>query len=85
MVGDTPMANVYMLGGGVYVDENPFIMLASIATYIGGTGMFHQPPSFPTVPQCISATYNPRNVGTVGGERNLAWPVSAFRIPTPRL
>ena len=78
------MANVYMFGGGDFVDRNPFTMPASVTTYIGGTRMFHQPASFPTIPQSIPATSNPGNVGTVGGERELAQLVSAFRIQTSR-
>ena len=46
--------------------------------------MFHQSASYPTVPESIPAMSNPRNVGTVGGDKELAQPVSAFRIPTPR-
>ena len=83
MVGGVAMANVYRLGGGDFVDRNPFTMPANVATYIGGIGMYRQVASYPTVPESIPATSNPVNVGTVGGERELARPVSAFRIPTP--
>ena len=83
MVGGAAMANVYRLGGGDFADRNPFTMPANVATYIGGTGMYCQAASYPTVPESIPAMSNPANVGTVGGERELARPVSAFRIPTP--
>ena len=84
MVDGTPMANMYRLGGGDFVDKNLFTVPTSVATYIGGIGMFHQAASYPTVPESIPAMSNLGNVGTVGGERELARPVSAFRIPTPR-
>ena len=85
MVDGTTMANVCMLGGGDFVDRNPFTMPASVATYIGGTGTFHQLVGFLTVSQSIPATSNPGNVGIVGGKRELARLVSAFRILTSRL
>ena len=82
MVGGTAMANVYRRGGGDFADRNPFTMPANVATYIGGTGMYRQAASYPTIPESILATSNPANVGIVGGERELAQPVNAFKIPT---
>ena len=46
MVGETPMPNMYRLGGGAFAAMNPFTMFASATTYMTRIGI---PPSFSIV------------------------------------